>query len=65
MAPIIYKDKAYTIVYDQRGLTKRQISRIPQLKSYIANVVYNDLDLSRFPDLTNGKVRARLEAGES
>lgn len=65
MAPIIYKDKNYTIVYDQRGVTKRQISRILQLKGDIANVVYNDLDLSRFPDLTNDKVRAKLEAGES
>jgi len=65
MAPIIYKDKAYTIVYDQRGIKKNQLARIPQLKGDSVNLVYNDLDLSRFPELSNDKVRAKLEAGQS
>jgi len=61
MAPIIYKDKDYTIVYDQRGVKKGQLARIANGN----NVVYNDLDLSRFPNLANDIVRAKLEAGHS
>lgn len=65
MAPLIYKNKDFTVVYDQRGIKKSQLRRIPQLKGDIANVVYNDLDLSRFPNLRNDIVLKKLKQGHS
>lgn len=58
--PIIYKGPNYTVIYDQRGRTGRQRSARTGPR-----VVYNDIDLGAYPELTNDKVLARLKGGES
>ena len=58
MSPIIHKTKDYIVVYDQTGKYTKPIKDSPRL-------VYNDLDLTKFPHLTNDKVLARLNKGES
>lgn len=65
MAPVIYKNKDFTVVYDQRGTKKGQLQRIPELKGNITGVVFNDLDLSRFPNLRNDIVLKKLQDGHS